>query len=131
MELQQLIDQKIKQARQERLLQNDQLTLGQIIQKIEGLADKTATIQYDFEYYFPKSIDSWRGSYDELALDIHSGGGNELTALQFIDILKEAIDNTYTGYKGGEFTMSEETPVWVANYGNSGNTAVVDVGEQL
>ena len=28
-----------------------------------------AIVRYDFEYLFPTSIDSWRGSYDELALN--------------------------------------------------------------
>lgn len=34
---------------------------------------------------------------------------------------------TFTGYKGGEFTMSGETPVYVANPDEAGGTAVVDV----
>lgn len=38
---------------------------------------------------------------------------------------KKAMDiKEFTGWKGGEFTMDESTPVWVANAGNSGNTGL-------
>lgn len=41
---------------------------------------------------------------------------------------KKAMDiKEFTGWKGGEFTMDESTPVWVANAGNSGNTGIIDV----
>lgn len=37
------------------------------------------------------------------------------------------IGKTFTGYKGGDFEMSRRTPVWVANYGNAGNTGIVGI----
>lgn len=42
-------------------------------------------------------------------------------------MLRSAVGAAFEGYKGGVFTMSRHTPVWVANYGNAGNTAVVGV----
>lgn len=50
-----------------------------------------------------------------------------MTTSEFLKMLKETVGKEFTGYKGGEFTMDENTPIWVANYGNSGNTAVIDV----
>lgn len=42
-------------------------------------------------------------------------------------MLKECIGKTFTGYNGGDSTMHMGTPIWVANYSHSGNTAVIDV----
>lgn len=38
-----------------------------------------------------------------------------------------AIDHDFEGYKGGFYTMTADTPVWVANYGEATGVAVVDV----
>jgi len=43
----------------------------------------------------------------------------------FIDKLKEAVGKTYTGYKGGEFTMTRDTAIWVDNYSCYSSTAVM------
>lgn len=32
-----------------------------------------------------------------------------------------------TGYKGGEFGVGESTPVWVANWGDCHDTAIVGI----
>lgn len=42
-----------------------------------------------------------------------------LSAGEFYDILRDAVGTEYTGWKGGQFEMSETTPVWVANRGTS------------
>lgn len=134
MDIQTVVDEKLKSLRKQILANSDQLTLGKLIKKIENVVKKgykcydgsEPTVRYDFEYLFPTKIDSWRGSYAELALN-YKTEGEYLPVSKFLDLLKSAIGATFDGYKGGEFTMHEDTPVWVANYGNSGNTAVVDV----
>jgi len=134
MSLQTFLDNKAKALRQQMLANSDQLTLGQLIEKVEAIAKNgyklsdgsEPTVRYDFEYLFPTAIDSWRGSYAELALNFESNG-EELPVSKFIELLKSAVGKTFEGYKGGDFTMDESTPIWVANCGNSGNTAVVDV----
>jgi len=134
MNLQTFLDNKAKALRQQMLANSDQLTLGQLIEKVESIArngyklsdGSEPTVRYDFEYLFPTAIDSWRGSYAELALNFESNG-EELPVSKFIELLKSAVGKTFEGYKGGDFTMDESTPIWVANCGNSGNTAVVDV----
>lgn len=119
------------------------LTLGELILKIEPIVEKQkerilggseeATVCYDFEYLFPTEFDSWRGSYNELALNFHLGGYGgddkikQLTVSKFLTLLKETVGKEFTGWKGGEFTMNKHTPIWVANSGNSGSTAIIDV----
>ena len=46
---------------------------------------------------------------------------------EFLKMLKECIGKEFYGYKGGTFRMNKHTPVWVANYGRSGSTAVIEV----
>jgi hypothetical protein len=44
--------------------------------------------------------------------------------------LRAANGATFHGYKGGEYEMDDDTPLWVANHGNSGGTAVVGIREE-
>lgn len=50
-----------------------------------------------------------------------------MKAGQFLEMLKEAVGKTYEGYKGGDFEMTEDTPMWVANYRYADNTGVMGV----
>ena len=143
MDLQTYLDNAVKASRAKSLANSDQLTVGEIILKLEPIVEKQkermadgkteeATVCYDFEYLFPTSIDSWRGIYAELALnfvDSDRGRTDEkpMKVSEFLEMMKSVIGKEFTGYKGGEFTMNKHTPVWVANYGNSGNTAVIDI----
>lgn len=104
-----------------------QWNLGQMIDACTAFGpDRDSTeVVFDFCGAAPAGIDSWRGSYAELALSYgfdrfaHLGG--------FVQLLRSADGATFEGYKGGEYRMSRATPVWVANWGNSGNTGVVGV----
>ena len=107
--------------------------MGELILKCEAIAAKdykrsggeAPWVEFDFCGARPVGMDSWRGIYAELAINFEFDGYTHLP--DFIKMLKEANGATFTGYKGGEFTMSRSTPVWVANYGKSGATAVIDV----
>jgi hypothetical protein len=136
MDLQTYLDNAMIANREERMKTSDQLTLGEIILKIEPILKKQemikekykheAAVVFDFEYLYPIDIDSWRGIYRELALGFESGD-NKMTVVDFYKMIKDCVGKTFTGYKGGDFVMGKNTPVWVANYGNSGNTAVIDI----
>lgn len=131
MDLQTYIQNAVKASRANTLANSDQLTLGELILKLEPIVKnqkdgEEATVRYDFEYLFPTSIDSWRGSYDELALNFEMQG-EEMNVSEFLEMLKDCIGKTFTGYKGGDFMMHKGTPIWVANYSHSGNKAVIDV----
>jgi hypothetical protein len=107
-----------------------QLTLGEMITKIEVIIAEhgidQAAVFYDFGNLYPTEIDSWRGAYSELALS-YSEGRKYMDVNTLLAMLKGSIGKTFIGYKGGEYKMDIHTPIWVANYGYSGNTAVVGV----
>ena len=144
MDIQTYVENAMKASRAKTLADSDQLTLGEMILKLDPIVERQkermadgkteeATVRYDFEYLFPTYIDSWRGIYAELALNFvgtgRSGDSNEkeMTVTAFQQMLKDCIGKEFTGWKGGEYVMSKHTPVWVANAGNSGNTAVIDI----
>lgn len=136
MDLSTYLNNAVKVQRMETMSKSDQLTLGELILKLEPIVKKQlervkegndeATVVYDFEYLFPTKFNSWRGIYAELALNFNTEG-KPLKVSEFYKICKETLGKTFEGYKGGEFTMSKITPIWVANYGNAGSTALIDV----
>lgn len=145
MDFQKMIDNVVKAQRAEEMKTSEQLTLGELIAKLEPIVEKQkdkkkedeAIVSFDFEYAFPTGFSSWRGSYAEIAIEfdfVGYGFGDytpkdkkEPTVSEFLSLAKSVLGKTYTGWKGGDFVMGKTTPVWVANPGNSGETAVVDV----
>lgn len=137
MDLQSVLHNAVTAARKERFERSDQLTLGEIISKCEAIKAKgyklydgsEPRVYFDFCHLTPTSLASWRGSYDELALGFSED--RDLYPLgDFIDMLKRADGATFHGWKGGEYVMSQHTPVWVAQQGDSGNTAIINVRDE-
>lgn len=134
MDLQKLVDNSVIANRAEEMKTSEQLTLGELIMKLETVSpvyedydkkQQDKDVAFEFEYLKPTGLSSWRGSYRELAIEFD--GDKEYTVKSFIKELKEAIGKTYQGYKGGDYVMGKTTPLWVANYSNCGETAVVDI----
>lgn len=142
MDLQTYLGNAIAAGRQKTLSNSDQLTLGELLLKLKPIAENQkdkkeediARVQFDFGTAVPTGFASWRGSYSEIALgyelsgyDNHAKHFDNVKVTDFTKMVEDAIGQTYTGWKGGEFTMNKNTPVWVANPGNSGNTGIVEV----
>lgn len=69
----------------------------------------------------PTAFDSWRGNYCDLALGFEIWKDHSpVLAKNLLQQAKECIGKEFEGYKGGEFVMSEDTPIYIANYGCSG-----------
>ena len=136
--------------RADELKTSPQLTLGEIILKLESVTNKELPLYIGEKR--PMGLDSWRGSYDELAIQTESFGSYQTSEVEktfsdmvfyksknfgkknpnvseFISILKEAVGKTFTGYKGGDFLMSKNTPVWFAEYGMASDEYFVEVKE--
>lgn len=126
----------VREMRRQKFESSDQLCLGEMIDLLTPIVANQkpviekygheATVYFDFEYLFPKSIDSWRGSYDELALGFETDG-EPMTVTEFLAMLMDANGKEFIGYKGGEYAMNRATPIWVARWGNSGSTAIVGI----
>lgn len=127
------IQNAVKAQRAEAFAKSDQLTLGEIISKCEAIQARgyarhdgsPPRVEFDFCHAAPTGFDSWRGIYAELAIGFTFD--QDCLLPDFLKMARTAVGATFHGYKGGDYTMSRHTPVWVANYGISGDTAVLDV----
>tara|TARA_R110002072_G_scaffold63430_2_gene157822 strand:+ start:430 stop:777 length:348 start_codon:yes stop_codon:yes gene_type:complete len=103
------------------------MKLGSIIQQLEG-CDPEAPVRFDFGGLSPDptQLDSYRGYYNDLAL---GWTDRSCTVQELLEALREANGRTFTGYKGGEFDMNNQTPVWIAEYGRTSDTKIIGIEE--
>ena len=87
-----------------------QMTLGKMIAALEKMPSDSVVINLSRPH-------SYRGYYCDLAFENDSG---TCQAGELLAVCKSAIGKTFEGYKGGNYTMKESTPVWIAEYGCCG-----------
>jgi hypothetical protein len=102
----------------------NQMTLGKMIDVLRR-KDPKASVYLDFVHFRPKGIHSYRGYYDQIAIGYATDV--DPTVKDVLEMLEGAVGQTFTGYKGGEYGMDWDTPVWIANHNESGSTAVTDI----
>lgn len=100
-------------------------TIGSVIDALKS-APAGADVQFDFCYLAPTTVNSYRGYYDHLALGWSEPSGWPTVATVLAE-LQSAIGKTFEGYKGGDYKMDRDTPLWVANYSHSGGTGIVSI----
>lgn len=62
---------------------------------------------------------SYRGYYEDLAFE----PAQNVTVGEMLAAARSAVGSTYEGWKGGDYTMSEWSSVWIAERGTSCNGA--------
>lgn len=106
MDIQAFINAVSEQGKRDR--SNYHLTLGDLIKVLEENPNCTIEIGKPHSY---------RGYYSDLSFE-------RVAPIKASELLKEIKDNILdkelTGYKGGEYLMSEDVPCWVAPYGCCG-----------
>jgi hypothetical protein len=117
-----------------------QITLGELTDWLEQISDKSAAVCFDFGSAVPTDFGSWRGAYDQLELGykLTSYDSTEddaqtwpqVTVEQLLERCKAADGATYTGWKGGDFTMSRSNVIWVSNDGNASNSGISDMWDK-
>ena len=91
-----------------------QMTLGGLISILKTLPDEFKITGLTYPH-------SYRGYYSDLAFELSN---DKMYARDFLKICEKCVGDTFEGYKGGDNTMSENTPVWIAEWGCSGNKFV-------
>ena len=120
MDLQDILDNAMAANREEQMKTSNQLTIGELILKLESVDTLEKAVFFDDTDIRPTDVGSWRGSYREFALRYSDEDEFDgFTGEKLLETLEDAIGSSFTGYKGGEFKMGKVTPVWVANYGDS------------
>jgi hypothetical protein len=87
---------------------------------IDFLSTRRPEIAVPLGFHNPHS---YRGYYDCVAFEPLEN----TTVGEMLEVAKEALGSTYQGYKGGDFTMSEYTDVYLAEWGKTGEM----IGEVL
>jgi hypothetical protein len=102
------------------------VTLGQMIERLKACQPDKVVVCSDAISEHPGSASSYRGYYSDLAFEPTA---EPITVGALLAECEAALGRPFTGYKGGEFPMEADTPLWVAPYGHSGGRAIVDVQE--
>lgn len=97
-------------------------TLGEVILLLKA-QPASNIVKLDFTDDNPDGLRSYRGYYEDLSLDYDSDA-KSMKVKRLLKMFEVADGSTYTGYKGGDFTMHRRTLVWVAPYGNCGRMLV-------
>jgi hypothetical protein len=99
-----------------------QMTLGRLLEKLATFPAEATVIFGGQDTGTPADENSYRGYYSDLSFSI----GTEPVAVEaFQKQCLAANGLTYQGYKGGDYVMGEDTPLWAAQYGCCGN-AIMD-----
>ncbi|WP_104662820.1 hypothetical protein [Ensifer adhaerens] len=120
MNLQALVDAMNEASSRER--GNYHLTLGALVEALSA-AEPEAIVVFDFDAAVsPSAPESYRGYYSDLSFPPAS---SPITAGELLKEARDAIGNTFEGYKGGDFTMHDETPLWASAYGSASGIAIM------
>lgn len=103
---------------------NGGLKLGQLLEQLRK-HDAVRDIAFDFCGLAPAGLHSYRGFYEDLALDYDSDIYPTVGAVA--TELEEAIGKTFTGYKGGEYRMGEDSTLWVSEHNRCDGTIITGV----
>lgn len=83
--------------------------LSELIEFLEQLP-KDHIVRYGFG-----EPDSYRGYYEDVAFK----PVENTTIGDMLEHARSALGKTFSGYKGGDFLMNEDTDCWIAEYGTS------------
>ncbi len=119
MDIQKLIDTMNDTAMRERA--NYHLTLGGLIEALEKCPpEKLVFLDEGGSITNPNS---YRGYYSDLAFEPTTLNSS---AEVLLEEAREALATVFTGYKGGDYRMTADTPLWVAHYGSASGIAMID-----
>lgn len=110
------------------------MLLGELIKHLEAL-DPELEVRFGNSDYVGR-FTSYRGIYAHLALEngtaYHSGFEEQgyvkhETVGELLETCKGTVGQTFQGYKGGDYEMGVDAPIWLAEWGESSGIALVDV----
>lgn len=119
MDLQKLVNAMNDMSRRDRSRYH--LTLGKLIKSL-GAADAGMPVAFR-DGGSPTEPHSYRGYYSDMAIE---NTAEPISAGNFLLVCQAALGQTFEGYKGGDYVMGEDTPLWMAAYGCCGE-AITDV----
>ena len=122
-ELQNYLDSFFEAKKQERWKSN--YSIGNFIDDLKKFDPKAHISIPPFNLY-PTGFDSYRGYYSDLALE-YDTENKFITVGELLKKAEDCIGKTFTGYKGGEFTMTKDTTLWIGNYGETTDLLITGI----
>ena len=119
MDMQQYVNNMLKESQDQRKA-SSQFSLNDLIDRLEELPQDMPILLGD--------ADSYRGYYSDLAF-APLYDTEPRTVKEALDAAEDAHGKTFEGYKGGEFTMEGDTPVWYSHYGTCG-PAIIGITDE-
>lgn len=135
-DLQDIMDAMGDAAQSER--SNYHVTLGDLLVALED-ADGDLHVEFS-DGSSPTNPHSYRGYYQDLAFETID---DDVTVAEFREVAEDALGKEFTGWKGGQFTMGPQTPLWQAERGTTAGsrpvmstdrdaeTFVLELGDEL
>lgn len=104
------------------------ISLGILIERLSAI-DNDRRLKFDFGNAEPSGrTHSYRGYYEHMAMGIEYGDATVSAEVgEIYSQLTHNVGIKLKGWKGGRFLMTENTPVWAADWGESTQTAITDV----
>ena len=118
MNIEKFLRAEVSKMKQEEFASKPIRTLGEVILLLKTQPSDN-TVKLDFTQDNPCGLTSFRGYYEDLALD-YAEGCEPMKVGRLLSLFENALGQTFTGYKGGDFAMDNTTLVWVAPYGDTG-----------
>jgi hypothetical protein len=94
-----------------------QQTLGSLIEQLKCCAAEAQILMDDAPCAL-SNPHSYRGYYADLALE-PSGAAQRVDEL--LALLRDCLGETYRGYKGGDYVMESNAPLWIAHWSCEGS----------
>ncbi len=109
-----------------------QNTLGNFIEQLEKVVDKSKHITFEFPGVYPSTFASYRGCYQDIALGYETGYsvGNHVDVEIILKRAIECIDKSFEGWKGGTFLMDKSSTLWVSNQGECFGMCISGIEEK-
>jgi hypothetical protein len=111
--MQAIVDGMSSEWQRERAV--SQMTLGKLIERLSAMPQEALVDGI-------KEPHSYRGYYVDLAFE--PSGGDRVSAGALLQLCRRCMGDVFEGYKGGDFQMGKNTPVWIAMYGRCGDKVI-------
>jgi len=127
-EMESFIGAAVAQAKQTEFAGKPIRTLGEVMLLLKA-QPATNIVKIDFTDHNPTGVGSYRGYYEDIALEYDEDEVGELkTVKQLLKIFEDSIGEVYEGYKGGNSTpVSRKTIVWVSLWGDNSRRMLTDI----
>ncbi len=104
------------------------MNLGEFTEALEAQPQDNI-ISFGFGGLIPGTFHSYRGYYEELAIDFvcETNMGEQITVATLLSRCEEANGKVFTGYKGGDFRMDKNTSVYVSEYDSCSGTMITEI----